>query len=96
MKYQTKSIIVGRKKRNSEIRYDDSVRPCFIALFDMNYPHRQSEPPKKILEFEKNHKVIIRNLKEIHYLLEGNDLVVNDLNEIEVYEEKGHVIIECS
>ena len=94
MKYKTKSIIVGRKKKTIDnSKSKDPSRPCFVALFDMNYPHRQSEPPKKILEFERNHKVIIRKPGELHYLLEGNDLVVNDLHEIDVYEDKGHVIV---
>lgn len=99
MKYKTKSVIIGRKKRTKEEKKKEDCknpsRPCFIALFDMNYPHRQSEPPKQILEFNKNHKVIIKKAGEVHYLLEGNDLVVNDLKEIDVNEDNGHVIVEC-
>ena len=96
MKYKTKSVIIGRKKRRGGSSSDDPSRPCFLALFDMNYPHRQSEPPKEIIEFDKNHKIIIKKPGEVHYLLEGNDLVVNELVEINVYEDNGHVVIECS
>lgn len=82
-KYKTKSILIGRKKK-----YEDNfdVRPCFVSLFNENNPHKSGEAPFEILDFEKVHKVSIENLK-VHYLLPGNDLVVNDLEYIEVKKD---------
>jgi len=94
MKYKAKSMIVGRKKRKDS-KKDDDARPCFVALFDMNDPHRQSEAPKKIIDFESSHKIMINGSKVLHYLLAGNDLVVNNLKEVEVKEDKGHIVVEC-
>jgi hypothetical protein len=89
MKYKTKSAIIGRKKRE---KADDISCPCFISLFSMNNPHISGKVPDKILEYRKIHKIIITGLN-INYLLGGNDLVINDLAEIEVMHDGGHINI---
>lgn len=88
-KYKTKSILIGRKKQ-----YKDNldVRPCFISLFNENNPHKSGETPFEVLEFEKVHKVLIDGLK-VHYLLPGNDILVNDLDYIEVAVKGNNVDI---
>jgi len=86
--YKTKSVLIGRKKRQD--KEDFNHRPCYISLFDKNNPHLCKEGPKKIIEFDKKHKMVIEGLN-IHYLLPGNDLVINDLKELEVTEE-GEVV----
>jgi len=90
MKYQAKSIIIGRKKSNNK---DDNVRPCFVSLFDENNPHLSTEGPKKVLEFDAVHRVIIEGLN-VNYLLPGNDLIVNDLKEFDVKQEGPHVVLK--
>jgi hypothetical protein len=87
MKYKTKSVIVGRKKREKE---EDISYPCFVSFFSVNNPHTSGKVPDKILEFKKTHKVIITGL-DINYLLGGNDLVINDLTEINLKHDNGHV-----
>ncbi len=87
MRFEVKSILVGRKKGN-----DDMVRPCFISMFDVNDPHKKNEVPKKILEFNKIHKIIIDKL-EVNYLLPGNDLVINNLKYVAIKQEGPHLII---
>ncbi|MFH1455979.1 MAG: hypothetical protein ABIF40_03450 [archaeon] len=89
MKHKTKSALIGRKKSDN---VNINVRPCFISLFEENNPHLSIEGPSKVIEFEKVHKVIINNLK-INYLLPGNDLVINDLEEIEVEQDGEHIHI---
>ncbi|MFO7710971.1 MAG: hypothetical protein R6V53_04355 [Candidatus Woesearchaeota archaeon] len=89
MNYKTKSIIIGRKKRENET---DEAYPCFVHLFDHNNPHTSGEVPKKMLDFPHTHKVIIKGL-DLKYLLEGNDLVVNDLKEVDIEVLEGHVNI---
>lgn len=89
MKYQAKSVLIGRKKSEEN---NCDVRPCFISLFDENNPHLSVEGPKEVLEFEKVHKVIIKDL-DVNYLLPGNDIIVNDLKEIDVEQEGPHVIV---
>ena len=88
MKFETKSVIIGRKKKIDD---DTEDRPCFVSLFDNNDPHQKNEVPKQILEYIA-HKIIIKSLN-VNYLLQGNDLVINDLESIDVEEDNGHLII---
>ena len=90
MKYKTKSALIARKKHYED---DFSHRPCFISLFDENNPHLSVEGPKKIIDYSKVHKVIIQGL-DVNYLLPGNDIVINDLEEIEVEEQGEHIYVK--
>lgn len=88
MRYETKSIILGRKKGEEGA----DTKPCFIALFDVNDPHKKNVVPKKIIDYVKVHKVILKGF-DINYLLPGNDLVINDLEFIEIKKEGPHITI---
>ncbi len=89
MKYKTKSVIIGRKGKRDE----DGNSPVFVGLFDFNDPHKTTKVPKKFIDFEKIHKIIIDKLK-IEYLIEGSDTLINNLTEIDVEEkEPGHLYI---
>ena len=90
MKHAAKSIIIGRKPRLDKDDY--SNRPCFISFFDINNPHKSSVAPKKILDFQKANRVIIKGM-DVNFLLMGGDLLVNDLEFVEVHEKEGNVLI---
>jgi hypothetical protein len=87
MKFETKSIIFGRKKRENP---DDEDYPFFIAFFSVNNPHTSGKVPDSIREFPHIHKVVVTGL-DFNYLLMGNDIVINDLEEIDVEVCDGHV-----
>ncbi len=87
MKYDVKSVIIGRKKRPQK---DDPDCPCFIALFDINEPHKSGEVPKEILDFEHIAKVSI-DTKHVDYMLAGNDVVLDNLSSVDI-EHEGNVI----
>lgn len=89
MRYNTKSIIVGRKKGEKGA----DTKPCFIALFDVNDPHKKNVVPKEIIEYDKVHKIILKDF-EVNYLLPGNDLVINNLEFIKIKKEGPHITIE--
>lgn len=89
MKYKVKSIIIGRKKGEE----GSNTKPCFIALFDVNDPHKRNVVPKEIIEYDKVHKIMIKDF-DINYLLPGNDLVINDLEFIHVEKEGPHITIK--
>lgn len=89
MKYKAKSIIIGRKKGEE----GSNTKPCFIALFDVNDPHKRNVVPKEIIEYDKVHKIMIKDF-DINYLLPGNDLVINDLEFIQVEKEGPHITIK--
>ncbi len=92
MKIKTKSVIIGKSKKDSD--YDGMNRPVFISLFDINDPHKTKEVPKKRFDFKEGiHKIILKNL-EVDYLLAGHDILINNLVEIDFRDDKeGHLII---
>ncbi len=92
MKYEVKSIIVGRKKRPNK---DDANYPCFVALFKINQPHRSGDAPEKILDFENIRKVSINSADGVNYMPAGNDIVVENLNGVEVKQENEVIVINC-
>ncbi|MEM4267989.1 MAG: hypothetical protein QXK37_04110 [Candidatus Woesearchaeota archaeon] len=90
MIYKTKSVVIGRMKRKSK---DDTEYPCFISLFyAVNDPHKSGLAPDKILQYEKVHKVVIEGLV-VNYLPLGNDIVINELEEIDVMVNGPHIFL---
>jgi hypothetical protein len=71
---------------------DDMLRPCFIALYDLNDPHLKTKAPKQILEYKKVDKVNLDNFR-VNYLLAGNDLVINNLVHIDVVRKGSQLIL---
>ncbi len=90
MEYETKSVIIGRKKREHDT---DEAYPCFISMFDIRNPHTTGEVPKQTIDIPLAHKVIITGL-DVNYLVEGNDIVINDLEKIDIRVEEGHIYIK--
>jgi len=90
MIYKTKSIIIGRKPRLDKDDY--SNRPCFVSFFDMNNPHKSNVAPKKMIEFLKVNRVTIKGA-DINFLLMGGDVLVNDLEQVDIEEKEGNVMI---
>lgn len=89
MKYKTKSMMVGRKPRVGNNKYKTAV----IGLFDANNPHKIGAAPTKVLDFQNIEKVRIRNMN-VSYYLEGNDIIINDLEEVDIIEEDHKIIIK--
>jgi len=83
MKYPTKSIMIGRKPREKEGEFKTAT----IALFEENNPHKAGGVPTKVLDFPNTEKIRIRDLVNISYYLEGNDIVINDLEEVDIEVE---------
>ena len=84
--YKAKAAILGRKK-------DSGQYLGFIALFDINDPHKSSEAPKKLLEFTGCRNMKIYGL-DTKYMITGNDIIINDLEIIDVEEKDNRLIIK--
>jgi len=84
--YKTKSAIIGRKK-------DAGRLFAFIALFDINEPHKSPNPPNKILEFPGARNVRIHDCN-IKYMIAGNDIIINDLEKIDIEEKESRVTVK--
>lgn len=79
MKYNTKSIIIGRKKRAAGEEYC----PCFVALFSVNNPHIGGKVPDKILDFKEVREIVVKGL-DFEYQLEGSDIVIQNLSHVQI------------
>ena len=77
MKLKTKSVLIGRLPRAE----DKTFKTAVIRLYDVNNPHKTTEFPTKTFEYSDTEKIRIRRAN-VSYYLEGNDLVINDLEEI--------------
>jgi len=88
MKIEAKSAIVGRKGKRDE----EGNSPVFVNVFKINNPHKTSEVPIKFTDFDKIHKINIHKLT-LSYLIEGSDILINNLKWIEVKERDGHLDI---
>jgi hypothetical protein len=86
MKYKTKSLLVTRLPRKGS----NEFKTASIKLFKINDPHKTTELPTKMLEYENIEKIVLKNL-EIDYYLEGNDLIINNLKEVSI-EKKSKII----
>jgi hypothetical protein len=87
LKFATKSALIGRLPRQD----GDKFKTAVIRLFNVNNPHKTTEFPVKTFEFTDTEKVRVRRLN-VSYYLEGNDLVINDLEEINITKD-GHMIV---
>ena len=87
MKYATKSVLVTRLPRKN----DNEFKTASIKLFNINNPQMTEELPIETLEYENVEKIIIKE-KEVDYFLEGNDLIINNLEEVNV-EKEGNIVI---
>ena len=77
--YEARSVILGRKPAEQ----DGKFKTLLVALFNSNNPHKKGEIPLQVLEFENCEQASVQGLNAAYYL-EGNDLVINDLQQISV------------
>lgn len=79
---KTKSALISRKAGSP----NDDFKTAVIRLFDINNPHKTQVFPKIVYEFSNAEKVRIRRMN-VSYYLEGNDIVINDLEELMILKD---------
>jgi len=89
IKVATKSALVSMK----EGKTDDVYKTAVIRLFEINNPHKTQEFPTAVYEFSNAEKVRIRRMN-VSYYLEGNDVVINDLEELLIIHEGSKIILK--
>lgn len=89
IKLPTKSVLISR----SRTKKGDEYRTLILKMFNINNPHKTSEFPKLVYEFSNIEKCRIRRLNTSFYL-EGNDIVVNDLEELYIIVDKNTVVLK--
>jgi hypothetical protein len=86
---KTTCVILSRKPAVDDNLYKTAV----ISLYDSNNPHKNNEFPTLTYEFTNIEKVRLKCLN-ISYYLEGNDIVINDLEEILILREGSMLILK--
>lgn len=81
--FKVKSVVISRKPGRKE----DTLKTAFIGLFEDNNPHLKAKAPSKVLEIPEVEKVRIRDLLNVSYYLLGNDIVINNLEEVHIIKE---------
>ena len=89
LKFNTTCVIISRKP---ESRSND-FKTAVISFYDKNNAHTLGLFPKSIYEFSNIEKIRIKGLN-ISYYLEGNDIVINDLEEIFLIHEGSLLVIK--
>ena len=86
-KYTVKSVVLSRKPGKD----DDTLKTAFIGLFDENNPHLKAKAPFEVLEIEEIEKVRLHELRNVSFYLMGNDIVINNLEEL-VISQQGNIL----
>lgn len=81
--FKAKSITISRKPSETE----EESWSAFIGLFDENNPHLKGRAPFEALDIRRVEKVRIRELRNVSYYLQGNDIVINNLEEVTITRE---------
>ena len=85
MNYEAKSIIIGRKPRVD----GNEFKTAFVKVYDKINPLTIEEFPPKELDFPNMEKVVFNTFLE--YYLEGNDIVLDNLESVDI-ETKGTTV----
>lgn len=81
--------IVSRKPAVNKNAFKTAV----IGLYDTNNPHMQGKFPNTVYEFSNIEKVRIKGLN-LSYYLEGNDLIINDLEELMIIHDGSFLVLK--
>jgi len=81
---KTKSVLMGRMKKEND---SDIYKTLILRFFSMNNPHKQAEAfPDQVITFTNIEKIRVMGLN-VSFYLEGNDIVINDLEELTIERE---------
>lgn len=89
LQVKTTCAILSRKP---EVGKDD-FKTAVIGLYAENNPHKSGKFPNVVYEFTNIEKVRIKGLN-VSYYLEGNDLIINDLEELLIIHEGTFLVLK--
>ena len=86
--YKAKSIVISRKPGDNE----DGFKTAFIGLFEDNNPHLKGKVPFEVVEIKETEKIRLRDLRNVSYYLMGNDIVINNLEEVTIRKTEDNIV----
>ena len=89
--FKVKSVVVSRKPGKD--KDEGGLWTAFIGLFDENNPHLKAKVPIEVINIQEVEKVRIRELRNISYYLMGNDIVINNLEELIIINKNNIVTL---
>ena len=90
IKVQAKSMLLSRLPGSK----GDDFKTAVIRLFEENNPHKKAIFPTKVYKFSNIEKVRMMRLN-VSYYLEGSDIVVNDLEEVNIRHEGNKLFLKA-
>ena len=90
LKLKATCAIIGRKPKESD---KDEFKTAFVSLYDQNNAHKTGAFQTKMYEFTNIEKIRFKGLN-VSYYLEGNDIIINDLEELFVIKEGPLIILK--
>ena len=72
---------------------NNAFKTAVIGLYASNNPHKQGKFPHTIYEFQNIEKVRVKGLN-VSYYLEGNDIIINDLEELMIIRRKSFLVLK--
>ncbi|MFA5797914.1 MAG: hypothetical protein WC916_07840 [Candidatus Woesearchaeota archaeon] len=89
IKQKTTSVLISRTPAADGAEFKTAI----IRFYTVNNPHKTTEFPTLTYEFSNIEKVRIMGLN-VSYYLEGNDIVINDLEEIYITHEGIKILLK--
>jgi hypothetical protein len=87
---KAQSLLICRKPRTHE---KDDFKTACVKLFKVNNPHTTGALPTNEVEYANVEKVVIKGFT-VQDILEGNDLIINDVGEVSVtHSDKTHEVL---
>jgi len=93
IKISTTSALISIKDVDKDRKGKDEHPTVQIKLFNINNPHKTVEFPHTVYEFHNIEKVRIRRMN-VSYYLAGEDVVINDLEELYIIKEGEKIILK--
>jgi len=86
--FKAKSIVISRKPGDNK----DGFKTAFIGLFKDNNPHLKGKVPFEVVEIKETEKVRIKELRNVSFYLMGNDIIINNLEEVTIRSTEDNIV----
>ncbi|MBN2052019.1 hypothetical protein JW756_00785 [Candidatus Woesearchaeota archaeon] len=91
IKIPTVSVLISQDESEKD---DNTYKTVVLRLFKINNPHKRHNVfPTHVFRFTNTEKVRIRRLN-VSYYLEGEDIVINDLEELYIIHEDNKIVLK--
>jgi hypothetical protein len=95
IRVKTTSVLVSSKKYRKYGSHHDDHPTLVIKCFDVNNPHKIPNLfPNVVYEFTNIEKIRIRRLN-VSYYLDGEHIVINDLEELYIIHDDKKVVLKA-